>query len=279
MSEFRGPAARRQRARPPVRAFQAWGRMVPVVPNSERFGRSLSPSWRGRSRWAGGIGSKKERGMHASLIRVARSVLLTRAATLSAGRAGRGQGAGRPEHAQPAAPRRIQPGVRTPRRRHRLRPGVQRSAVIDEPGGLICDGDQIYESWTSVCRGQADLRRGRQPAQAPVPGGFRRQLTNPSSGVTVELVTHATNIHVLSVPGDLASGISSGAGTGRSGSRARRRHGPDRRRSIGVRRRDGASSSPTVRITSTTTSSEVTSTRCSRSATRLPDRDLPVERA
>ena len=40
-------------------------------------------------------------------------------------------------------------------------------------------------------------------------------MTNPSTGQTIGWETHATNIHVLSVPGDLASGISSGAGTGR----------------------------------------------------------------
>ena len=82
--------------------------------------------------------------------------------------------------------------------------------VIDEPGGLVCDGDQIFESWTRSVVGRRIYDSDGNLLKRQFQEDFVGSFTNPSSGATIDFVTHATNIHVLSVPGDVASGISSG---------------------------------------------------------------------
>ena len=153
--------------------------------------------------------------MHATRTRVARLVLMTTALSLSLG-------------TPVAAKEPVDPGTLNPPPPAEFNPVCERLGggivcdlafsdppVIDEPGGLVCDGDQIFESWTRSVVGRriydADGNLLKRQFQEDFVGSF----TNPSSGATIDFVTHATNIHVLSVPGDLASGISSGAGTGR----------------------------------------------------------------
>jgi hypothetical protein len=153
--------------------------------------------------------------MHASLIRIARSVVVAGVVTLSL-------------VAPVAAGESVDPNTLNPPPNPAFNPvcewfggsivcdlAFSDPPVVDEPGGLICDGDQIFESWTRSVVGRriydADGNLLKRQFREDLVGSF----TNPSSGATVEFVTHATNIHALSVPGDLSSGISSGAGTGR----------------------------------------------------------------
>ena len=84
--------------------------------------------------------------------------------------------------------------------------------VIDEPGGVVCDGTEIlYTQYRSVVGRRiydADGNLLKRHFREVLTGTF----TNPSTGSSVDWVTHATNIHVLAVPGDLATGVTSGAG-------------------------------------------------------------------
>ena len=155
-----------------------------------------------------------------------------------AGRTGRGQGARRSQHAQPASACRIQPDVRTARRRHRLRPGVQRSARRPAQRALLRWGPRSSSRGTRSVVGRRIYDADGNLLKRHFREDFVGTFTNPSSGVTVDWVTHATNIHVLSVPGDLASGISSRRWPVDPDHRIRRRDGPDRCRSVGVRRGD-----------------------------------------
>jgi hypothetical protein len=150
--------------------------------------------------------------MPASLVRIARSVVVATAATLLL-------------VAPAAAKEPVDPGTLNPPPPAEFNPVCERLGggivcdlafsdppVINEPGGLFCDGDQIYESWMRSVVGRriydADGNLLKRQFREYIVGSF----ANPSSGVTVGFVTHATNIHVLSVPGDLASGVSSGSG-------------------------------------------------------------------
>lgn len=150
--------------------------------------------------------------MPASLIRVARLVLMTTALTLSL-------------VTPVAAKEPVDPSTLNPPPPAEFNPVCERLGgsivcdlafsdppVINQPSELFCDGDQIFESWTRSVVGRriydADGNLLKRHFREELAGSF----TNPSSGVTVEWVTHATNIHVLAIPGDLASGVSSGAG-------------------------------------------------------------------
>jgi hypothetical protein len=150
--------------------------------------------------------------MHASLARVARLVLVTTALMLSLVTPVAAKESVDPSTLNPPPPAEFNPVC------ERLGGGIvcdlafSDPPVIDQPGELFCDGDQIFESWTRSVVGRriydADGNLLKRQFQEDLVGSF----TNPSSGVTVDWVSHATNIHVLSVPGDLGSGVSSGAG-------------------------------------------------------------------
>jgi len=153
--------------------------------------------------------------MRASLIRIARSVVVASAVTLAL-------------VAPVAAGEPVDPNTLNPPPPAEFNPVCERVGggivcdlafsdppVIDQPGGLFCDGDQIYESWTRSVVGRRIYDADGNLLKRHFREDFVGSLTNPTSGAIVEFVTHATNIHVLSVPGDLASGISSGAGAGR----------------------------------------------------------------
>lgn len=83
---------------------------------------------------------------------------------------------------------------------------------VDQASELFCDGDQIFESWNRSVVGRRIYDAEGNLLKRHFREDFVGTFTNPSSGVSVEWVTNASNIHVLSVPGDLASGVSSGAG-------------------------------------------------------------------
>jgi hypothetical protein len=153
--------------------------------------------------------------MHATRTRVARLVLMTTALTVSLVTPVAAKEPVDPSTLNPPPPAEFNPGCERLGENIVCELAFSDPPVIDEPGGLVCDGDQIFESWTRSVVGRriydADGNLLKRHFREDLVGSF----TNPSSGATVEFVTHATNIHVLSVPGDLSSGISSGAGTGR----------------------------------------------------------------
>lgn len=84
--------------------------------------------------------------------------------------------------------------------------------IVDEPVGIICDGTEILFSLTRSVEGKrfydADGNLLKRHFREDIVG----TLTSPSTGKVLGWVAGATNIHVLSVPGDLASGVSSGSG-------------------------------------------------------------------
>ena len=138
------------------------------------------------------------------------------AATLLLVSAGRREGARGSQHAQPAArrPNSIRPV-------ERLGGGIvcdlafSDPPLFDEPSAIICDGTEILFSQTRSVVGKriydADGNLLKRHFREELAGTY----SNPSTGQVIGWATHATNIHVLSIPGDLASGISSGAGSGR----------------------------------------------------------------
>ena len=153
--------------------------------------------------------------MHASLIRVARSVLVAAALTLSLVAPAAAKEPIDPNTLNPPPPAEFNPTC------ERLGGGIvcdlafSDPPLFDEPSGIICDGTEILFSQTRSVVGKRfyDAEGNLLKRQ------FREDLagtySNPSTGEVIGWETHATNIHVLSVPGDLASGISSGAGSGR----------------------------------------------------------------
>ena len=150
--------------------------------------------------------------MHASLVRIARSVAFTTAVTLSL-------------VAPVAAGEPVDPSTLNPPPPAEFNPICERLGggivcylefsdppVIDQPSELFCDGDQIFESWSRSVVGRRIYDANGNLLKRHFREDFVGTFTNPSSGVTVDWVTNASNIHVLAVPGDLASGVSSGAG-------------------------------------------------------------------
>jgi hypothetical protein len=153
--------------------------------------------------------------MHASLVRVARSVLVTTALTLSLVAPVAAKEPVDPNTLNPPPPAEFNPTC------ERLGGGIvcdlafSDPPLFDEPSAIICDGTEILFSQTRSVVG----RRIYDADGNLLKRHFREELagtySNPSTGQVIGWETHATNIHVLSIPGDLASGISSGAGTGR----------------------------------------------------------------
>ena len=150
--------------------------------------------------------------MRAALVRITRSVIVVFAATLAL--------------AAPVAAREpVDPSTLNPPPSAAFNPVCERLGrgivcdlafsdppVIDQPSELFCDGDQIFESWTRSVVGRRIYDADGNLLKRQFREDFAGTFTNPSSGVTVDWVTNASNIHVLAVPGDLASGVSSGAG-------------------------------------------------------------------
>jgi len=153
--------------------------------------------------------------MHASLVRVARSVLVTIALTLSLVAPVAAKEPVDPTTLNPPPPAEFNPTC------ERLGGGIvcglafSDPPLFDEPSAIICDGVEILFSQTRSVVG----RRFYDGDGNLLKRHFREDLggtySNPSTGQVIGWETHATNIHVLSIPGDLASGITSGAGTGR----------------------------------------------------------------
>ena len=149
--------------------------------------------------------------MHASLIRIARSVVVASAVTLSL-------------VAPVAAGESVDPSTLNPPPPAEFNPICERQGnsivcdlaftdpPVDQPSELYCDGEQIFEAWTRSVVGRRIYDVDGNLLKRHFREDFVGTFTNPSTGVTVDWVTHASNIHVLSIPGDLASGVSSGSG-------------------------------------------------------------------
>ena len=152
--------------------------------------------------------------MDASVVRIVRSVVVATAATLLL-------------VAPVAAKEPVDPNTLNPPPAAEFNPVCERLGggiacdlafsdppLFDEPSGIICDGTELLFSQTRSVVG----RRIYDSDGNLVKRHFREDLTgtftNPSTGQSVGWVGHATNIHVLSIPGDLASGVSGGAGSG-----------------------------------------------------------------
>ena len=153
--------------------------------------------------------------MRASLKRIARSVAVAGAATLLlVGSVTAGEPVD-PNTLNPPPPAEFNPVC------ERLGGGIvcdlafSDPPLFDEPSAVICDGTELLFSQTRSVVGRriysADGNLLKRHFREDLAGTY----SNPLTGQTIGWETHATNIHVLSVPGDLSSGISSGAGTGR----------------------------------------------------------------
>ena len=150
--------------------------------------------------------------MHTSFVRVARSVLVTAALSLSLA-------------APVAAGEPVDPNTLNPVPPAQFNPVCERVGgsivcdlvfsdppLIDEPSALFCDGTEIlFSQFRSVV-----ARRTYDPDGNLLRRQFREQFsgtyTNPSTGRVVDWVSHSTGIHVLAIPGDLASGVTNSAG-------------------------------------------------------------------
>ena len=153
--------------------------------------------------------------MRAAHVRITRSILVVFAATLVL--------------AAPVAARElVDPNTLNPPPPPEFNPTCQRLGggivcdlafsdppLFDEPSAIICDGTEILFSQTRSVVGKriydADGNLLKRHFREELAGTY----SNPSTGQVIGWETHATNIHILSIPGDLASGISSGAGSGR----------------------------------------------------------------
>ena len=153
--------------------------------------------------------------MNASLVRVARSVLVTTALTLSLVAPVAAKEPVDPNTLNPPPPAEFNPTC------ERLGGGIVCNLAFsepprfDEPSGIICDGTELLFSQTRSVVGKrfydADGNLLKRHFREDLAGTY----TNPSTGQVIGWETHATVMHVLSIPGDISSGISSGAGAGR----------------------------------------------------------------
>ena len=153
--------------------------------------------------------------MHVFLVRVARSVVVTSALTLAMVMPVAAREAVDPNTLNPPPPPEFNPTC------ERLGGGIvcdlafSDPPLFDEPSAIICDGTEILFSQTRSVVGRryydADGNLLKRHFREDLAGTY----SNPSTGQVIGWETHATNIHVLSIPGDITSGISSGAGTGR----------------------------------------------------------------
>jgi hypothetical protein len=150
--------------------------------------------------------------MRAALVRITRSVIVVFAATLAL-------------VAPVAAGEPVDPNTLNPPPNPAFNPVCERLGagivcdiafsdppLVDEPSDLFCDGDQILISQDRAVVGKrfydADGNLLRRHFHEDYVGNF----TNPSSGRTVDWVSHATISQVLTAPGDITSGQATSAG-------------------------------------------------------------------
>ena len=150
--------------------------------------------------------------MRAALVRINRSVIVVFAAALVLAAPVAAREAVDPNTLNPPPPAEFNPVCERVGRNIVCHLAFSDPPVIDQASELFCDGDQIFESWTRSVVGRRIYDADGNLLKRQFREDFAGSFTNPSSGVTVDWVTNATNIHILSVPGELASGVSSGAG-------------------------------------------------------------------
>lgn len=84
--------------------------------------------------------------------------------------------------------------------------------IVDEPSELFCDGDQILISQTRAVVGRRIYDADGNLLKRHFREDFTGSFTNPASGQTVDWVSHATVIHTLASPGNIASGHTTSSG-------------------------------------------------------------------
>ena len=152
--------------------------------------------------------------MHASLIRIARSVAVAGAVTLSL-------------VAPVAAGESVDPSTLNPpppdffnATCERVGHGVVCELAFsdppfaDEPSGIVCDGTELLVSQTRSVVGKRFYDANGNLLKRHFREDYAGTVTNPSTGQTVGWVAQGTVIHVLANPGELASGKTSFTGTG-----------------------------------------------------------------
>ena len=150
--------------------------------------------------------------MPASLVRIARSVVVATAATLML-------------VAPVAAKEPVDPNTLNPPPPAFFNATCERTGsnivcelafsdppFVDEPSELFCDGDQILISQTRTVVGRRIYDADGNLLKRHFREDFSGSFTNPASGQTVDWVSHATVVHTLASPGDIASGHTTSSG-------------------------------------------------------------------
>ena len=150
--------------------------------------------------------------MHASLVRITRAVMVATAATLLL-------------VAPVAATEPVDPNTLTPPPPAAFNPSCERIGanivcelafsdppIVGEPSDLHCDGDQILISQTRAVVGRRIYDIDGNLLKRHFREDFTGSFTNPTSGQTVSWVSHATVIHTLASPGDIATGQTTSSG-------------------------------------------------------------------
>lgn len=150
--------------------------------------------------------------MRASLVRIARSVVVATAATVSLVAPVAAKEPVDPTTLNPPPPAAFNPTC------ERIGGGIvcdlafSDPPIVDEPSELVCAGTEILISQTRSVVGRRIYDAEGNLLKRHFREDFTGSFTNPSTGQTLGWTSHATVIHVLAIPGDLGSGRTSSAG-------------------------------------------------------------------
>ena len=152
--------------------------------------------------------------MPASLVRVARSVVVATAATLLL-------------VAPVAAKEPVDPNTLNPPPPASFNASCERvgSGILcnlafsdppfaDEPSGIVCDGTELLVSQTRSVIGKRFYDSDGNLERRHYREAYAGTLTNPTTGLTAAWVAHDTVDHVLAVPGDDTTGLLTISGQG-----------------------------------------------------------------
>ena len=150
--------------------------------------------------------------MPASLVRIARSVVVATAATLLL-------------VAPVAAKEPIDPNTLNPPPPAAFNPTCERvvkgiicelafsdPSIVDEPSGIVCGETELLVSQDRSVVGRRIYDAEGDLLKRHFGEDFTGSFSNPATGQTVVWVSHATVIHTLASPGDIASGRTTSSG-------------------------------------------------------------------
>ena len=150
--------------------------------------------------------------MPASLVRIARSVVVATAATLVL-------------VAPVAAKEPIDPNTLNPPPPVAFNPTCERvgkgiicelafsdPSIVDEPSGIVCGETELLVSQDRSVVGRRIYDAEGDLLKRHFGEDFTGSFSNPATGQTVVWVSHATVIHTLASPGDIASGHTTSSG-------------------------------------------------------------------